>query len=134
MRGRILRAALAILIAGASIPSGSRAVLAVCVLLAGCGGSSPDPCKPATLAAGAGPAQSVAKHATVQLDGSAVGVRGNVSFVWRLDAAPPGSPPSRSAADSARPSFVPDQAGVYVGSEVPKSSREPSDKAVSRIM
>jgi len=73
------------------------------------------------LSAGAGAAQSVAKHATVQLDGSAVGVRGNVSFVWRLDAVPPGSTASLSAADSARPSFVPDQAGVYVASVVPGS-------------
>jgi len=133
MRGRILRAALAILIAGASMPSGSRAVLAVCVLLAGCGGSSPDPCKPATLAAGAGPAQSVAKHATVQLDGSAVGVRGNVSFVWRLDAVPPGSTASLSAADSARPSFVPDQAGVYVASVVAQDSCGPSAPAVTAV-
>ncbi|HET7788293.1 MAG TPA: hypothetical protein VFL36_20135 [Myxococcales bacterium] len=79
---------------------------------------SPGACGAASLSAGVGPAQAVAKHATVQLEGSANGARGDVSYLWRLDAVPAGSAASLSSTSIARPTFTADQPGVYVASLV----------------
>src|SRR5512140_1895362 len=89
------------------------------VLACACGGSagvSSGVCATSSLAAATGPAQSAAKRATIQLDGSASGGQGNVSYLWHLDAAPAGSAASLSSATAQRPTFVADQAGVYVAS------------------
>jgi len=104
----------------------SRAAVAVAVLLAcGCGGSAQpgsDACKATTLAAVAGPAQSPAKHATVQLEGAATGAHSDVSYSWRLEAIPAGSTASLATPGSAHSTFTADQSGVYVASLVVQDS------------
>ena len=64
----------------------------------------------------AGPRQRVVSGSTVQLDGSAsFDTDGrSLSYDWQFYARPPGSSATLTGADSATPSFVADQEGVYV--------------------
>src|SRR5256885_4900894 len=115
----------------------SGAAVAVAVLLVcGCG-SSPGPgseaCKATSLAAVAGPAQSPAKYARVQLDGAASGAHSDVSYVWRLDAIPAGSTASLATPGAAHSTFTADVSGVYVASLVVHDSCGSSDPAFTVI-
>src|SRR3954469_6697512 len=119
------------------MPSVSRAALAAAVLLTcACGSSAngPDACGGGSLTALSGPNQSTAKHVAVQLDGSASGARGDVSYTWRLDAIPPGSTASLSTPSAARSGFTTDQSGVYVASLVvgaPCGASEPATTVIA---
>jgi hypothetical protein len=66
--------------------------------------------------ANAGPAQTVAVHATVGLDGSSsADVNGDrLTFSWRFIAAPAGSTATLSDPTAVQPAFVADRAGDYV--------------------
>src|SRR5256885_16431878 len=111
----------------------SGAAVAVAVLLVcGCG-SSPGPgseaCKATSLAAVAGPAQSPAKYARVQLDGAASGAHSDVSYLWRLDAIPAGSAASLATPGAAHSTFTADQSGGYGASLVVHDSCGASEPA-----
>jgi hypothetical protein len=84
----------------------TAAALAVCA----CSGAGNPTCN--GLEAIAGPAQSVAKHASVTLSGSASKNSGAVTYSWRLDT-PAGSNAALSSASAAAPTFVPDVGGQY---------------------
>lgn len=62
----------------------------------------------------AGPAQTVAKRASVTLVGSAAGARGEPAYAWQLTAIPAASAASLASPTSSSPSFTADVAGVYV--------------------
>jgi chitinase len=115
----------------------SRAALAVALVVAcACGGSSPtspEACAGRSLTAVGGPDRSTAKHVAVQLDGSASGARGDVSYIWRLNAIPPGSNASLSTPNTAHAAFTTDQSGVYVASLVVQDSCGASAPATTVI-
>ncbi|HEY6912047.1 MAG TPA: PKD domain-containing protein [Myxococcales bacterium] len=102
-----------------------RLLGAFAVLACACGGSGGGGfgvCANSPLSVATGPAQSAAKRATIQLDGSASGGQGSVAYLWHLEAAPAGSKASLSSATSQRPTFVADQAGIYVASLLVKDA------------
>jgi hypothetical protein len=99
---------------------GAFAVLALACACSGNPALNSGVCAASALSVATGPAQSVAKHVTIQLDGSASGGQGNVSYLWHLDAAPAGSTASLSSATTQRPTFVADRQGVYVASLLAK--------------
>lgn len=89
----------------------------VSIGLAGCSSSEPNSaCRAAPPLANAGAGQTVAKNTVVQLQGSAAGASGSVSYRWQLSAIPAGSAGALSAATDGRASFTADVAGVYVAS------------------
>ncbi|MCA1827405.1 MAG: PKD domain-containing protein [Myxococcales bacterium] len=88
------------------VSAATAAALALCA----CSGSANPTCN--GLEAIAGPAQTVAKHATVTLSGSATKNSGGVTYSWRLDA-PAGSNAALSSQSAAAPTFVPDVGGQY---------------------
>lgn len=95
----------------------SAAALVAAALLSACDSdSSSGTCdRPAPVAI-AGPDRTVARGTQVQLEGSSGGADGELSYVWRLDAVPPGSGATLSAATEPFPRFTADVPGVYVAS------------------
>jgi hypothetical protein len=87
-------------------------VLGLCIIVAGCGGSSaPATAPPVARAATSG---SVVAGAVVALDGSGSSGEGALNYSWALTSRPGGSVAVLNAASTARATFVADVAGIYV--------------------
>jgi chitinase len=70
----------------------------------------------ATPIAVAGPDRQVTLGSTVALDGSSFGATGQATYLWRMEAVPPGSQAVVGQASVASTTFVADRAGTYVAS------------------
>ena len=97
------------------------AALAASTLLSACGSDSSSgtrACDGPVPVAVAGPDRTVARGTQVHLEASSGGGDGAITYVWRLDATPPGSGAALTPATSPGPTFIADEPGVYVASLV----------------
>lgn len=83
------------------------------LLLAGCHGGSSAAAPPPTALAGADRAALTGNRVALDGGGSSAAVGGALSYTWTMLSQPAGSTATLAAADTMRPSFVPDRRGDY---------------------
>jgi hypothetical protein len=110
--------------------------LALALSLAACGDSpnnTADPTAPETAPlASVAPAQDVATGTALTFDASA-STGDALQFEWTLVSRPPGSAATIGAADTARPTFVPDVPGTYVATVVVRNRTSSSTATVTVV-